>query len=137
MTIRSFAPGALASNRTSDMFVSMRRELDGLQRQVATGKKADTFGGLGFERRSSLDVRGKMAMLDGYKTSIEGGHLRLKVMAQVAERLDGMARETRSDLLGSGFDIGGDGRGTAQNHAEQRLREALDHLNKDINGHHL
>jgi hypothetical protein len=137
VTIRSFAPGALASNRASDMFVSMRRELDAMQRQLATGKKADSFAGLGFERRSSLDARGKMAMLQGYQTTIAGGTLRLKVMAQVAERLDGMARETRSDLLGSGFDIGGDGRGTAQNLAEQRLREALDHLNKDVNGRHL
>jgi flagellar hook-associated protein 3 FlgL len=137
MTIRSFAPGALASNRNSDMFVSMRRELDSLQRQLSTQKKADTFGGIGFERRSSLDVRGKMAMLNGYQSSIADGQLRLKTMAQVAERLDGMARETRSDLLGTGFDIGGDGRGIAQNLAEQRLREALDHLNKDINGRHL
>src|SRR5919107_1849365 len=119
------------------MFVSMRRELDSLQRQLSTGKRADSFAGLGFERRSSLDVRGKMAMLNGYQSTIAGGTLRLKLMAQVAERLDGMGRETRSDLLGTGFDIGGDGRGTAQNLAEQRLREALDHLNKDINGRHL
>jgi flagellar hook-associated protein 3 FlgL len=137
MTIRSFAPGALGTSRAADMFVSMRRELDDLQRQLATGKKAESFGGLGFERRSSLDVRGKMAMLSGYQTTIEAGTLRLKMMSQVAERLDGMARDTRSDLLGSGFDIGGDGRGIAQNLAEQRLREALDHLNKDVNGRYM
>jgi flagellin-like hook-associated protein FlgL len=137
VTIRSFAPGALANTRTADMFVSMRRELDDLQRQLATGKKSDTYAGLGFERRSSLDARGKMAMLSGYQTTIESGTLRLKMMSQVAERLDKMAGETRSDLLGSGFDIGGDGRGTAQFLAEQRLREALDHLNSDLNGRFL
>ncbi len=137
MTIRSFAPGALASTRTADMFVSMRRELDDLQRQLATGKKSDSYAGLGFERRTSLDFRGKMAMLTGYQNTIDGGTLRLKMMGQVAERLDEMAGETRSDLLGSGFDIGGDGRGTAQFLAEQRLREALDHLNSDLNGRFL
>ncbi len=137
MTIRAFTPGALAANRSADMFVAMRRELDGMQRQLATGMKSDSFGGLGFERRSSLDARGKMAMLAGYQSTIQAGTLRLTMMSQVAERLDGMARETRSDLLGSGFDIGADGRGTAQNLAEQRLREALDHLNKDVNGRFL
>src|SRR5215218_2306820 len=137
MTIRALAPGALAANRSADRFVSMRRELDDMQRQLATGLKSDSFGGLGFERRSSLDARGKMAMLSGYQTTIESGSLRLKMMSQVAERLDGMARDTRSDLLGSGFDIGGDGRGSAQNLAEQRMREALDHLNKDVNGRFL
>ena len=86
MTIRSFAPGALASTRTADMFVSMRRELDELQRQLATGKKSDTFAGLGFERRTSLDARGKMAMLAGYQQTIDNGTLRLKMMSQVAER---------------------------------------------------
>src|SRR5918998_333162 len=59
------------------------------------------------------------------------------MFVSMRRELDSLARETRSDLLGSGFDIGGDGRGTAQNLAEQRLREALDHLNKDINGRHL
>jgi flagellar hook-associated protein 3 FlgL len=137
MTIRPLAPGALAANRASDMFVSMRRELDSLQRQLATGKKTDSFGGLGFERRSSLDVRGKMAMLSGYQTAIEGGTLRLKIMAQATERLDGIARETRSDLMGAGFILGSDRRTMPQRLAEQRMREALDHLNNDVNGRYL
>jgi flagellar hook-associated protein 3 FlgL len=135
MTIRSFAPGALASQRTADMFVSMRRELDTLHRQLATGLKSETFGGLGFERRSSLDARGKMAMLDGYNQAIDHATVRLKVMTQVTERLDTLGRETRSGLLASGFDTAANG--TGRSLAEQRLREALDHLNKDVNGRFL
>jgi flagellin-like hook-associated protein FlgL len=135
VTIRSFAPGALASQRTSDMFVSMRRELDSLHRQLATGLKSETFGGLGFERRSSLDVRGKMAMLDGYNQSIAGASVRMKLMIQVTERLDALGRETRSGLLASGFDVAANG--TGRNLAEQRMREALDHLNKEVNGRYM
>jgi flagellar hook-associated protein 3 FlgL len=93
------------------MFVSMRRELDSLHRQLATGLKSETFGGLGFERRSSLDVRGKMAMLDGYNQSIDGASVRMKLMIQVTERLDALGRETRSGLLASGFDVAANGTG--------------------------
>ena len=77
MTIRPLAPGALVANRAADTFIAMRRDLDDMQRRLATGKVADSYAGLGFERRSSLDVRGKMAMLSGYNTTIDNGTLRL------------------------------------------------------------
>ena len=137
MTVRPFAAGAFAARHTADMFVGMRRELDSLQRQLATGLKSETYGGVGFERRSSLDVRGKMAMLSGYQESIEGATLRLKVMTQTMESLDAMGRDTRSDMIGIGFQIGSDGQTTAQHLAEQRLRQAIDQLNADLNGRYL
>jgi flagellar hook-associated protein 3 FlgL len=70
VTIRPLAPGALAAHRAGGFFVSMRENLEDLQRQLATGKKADTFGGLGFERRSSLDFRSKMALIAGYQDAM-------------------------------------------------------------------
>lgn len=137
MTVRPYAPGAVASFRNSDRFVAMQRQMDDLQRQLTTGKKADSFAGLGFERRSSLDFRGKISMLTGYQSTIETGTLRLKVMTQLTERLDVMARDTQSDLMNAGFVVGTDGRSRQQQLAEQRLREAIDHLNEHLNGRYL
>ena len=63
-----FAAGSLAAQRSGDLFVGMRRELDELQRQLATGQKSQTFGGLGLERRTSLDFRGKL-LGESYQTT--------------------------------------------------------------------
>src|SRR5829696_4133229 len=49
-----FAASSLAARRSGDLFVGMRRELDELQRQMATGQKSQTFGGLGLERRAAM-----------------------------------------------------------------------------------
>ena len=76
-----------------------------------------------------------MAMLDGYNQAIDGASVRMKLMIQVTERLDALGRETRSGLLASGFDVAANG--TGRNLAEQRMREALDHLNKEVNGRYM
>ena len=47
MTITSYGSGAYRSART-DTFVSSRNELEDLQRQLATKKRSETYGGLDF-----------------------------------------------------------------------------------------
>ena len=57
MTINPLIPGFQEARRNGDLFTQMRTSLNNLQRQMASGKRADTFGGLGFDRRVSLDFR--------------------------------------------------------------------------------
>ena len=45
MTITSYGTGAYRSART-DTFVSSRTELEDLQRQLATQKRSETYGGI-------------------------------------------------------------------------------------------
>ncbi|HEY8383119.1 MAG TPA: hypothetical protein VIL09_13305 [Microvirga sp.] len=129
---------ASSFNRSStDYFVSMRRDMEALQRQLSTGQKADTFGGLGFERRTSLDARAKLSSIEGYRASIDQADLRIKLMVQHLERLTKLGSDTKGDLIVPKFELLGDGRTFAQNNAEQRLKEALDLLNVDLAGRSL
>jgi hypothetical protein len=136
MAITPFRTGSLAGS-TSDLFVSMRREMLALQRQLVTGQKADTYGGLGFERRTSLDARAKLAAIETYTASIEQADLRIKMMTQNLERLNKLALDTKSDLTVPKFEPLSDGRTFAQKTAEQRLKEAIDLLNTDLAGRSL
>src|SRR5215204_1005079 len=132
-----FAAGSLAARRSGDLFVGMRRELDDLQRQMATGQRSQTFGGLGLERRASLDFRGKLSALDGYMASIKDAQLRVTMMTQGLERLTAMAGSTKSELSPPKFDPGSDGRTSAQVAAEDRLKLAIDILNSEIAGRYV
>lgn len=137
MILPSFSAGQVASQRSSDNFVTMRNDMAELQRQLSTGKKSDSFGGLGFERRSSLDLRAKLSTLDSYKTSIEGADTRIKLMMQSVERLSKISSETRSDVLLDRFDLGLQGATTASTNAQNRIKEAIDLLNGDYAGRRL
>lgn len=121
-------------NRSNDLFVSMRRDLLDLQRQLTTGQKAATYGGLGFERRTSLDVRAKLSAIEGYNATIDQSTLRLKVMLQNLERLNKIGQDTKSDTTLSRFEPQSDGRTFAQKNAEQRMKESIDLLNADFAG---
>src|SRR4051812_33180884 len=107
-----FSASSVSAQRSGDLFVGLRRELDGLQRQLATGQRSESFGSLGLERRASLDIRGKLSALDGYLATIKDTQFRITMMTQGLSSLTAMAGNTKADLLPPIFDIGADGRTT-------------------------
>jgi flagellar hook-associated protein 3 FlgL len=129
-----FSAGSVAARRSGDLFVGLRRELDELQRQLATGKRSDTYGGLGLERRASLDIRGKLSALEGYLATIKDAQFRLGLMSDGLSRLSAIGGSTKGDLAQPQFDPGADGRTTAQRSAQERLKLAIDVLNTETNG---
>ena len=135
MTVTSYTGSRAA--RGADRFVSMRRDLDALQRQLATGVRSQTYGGLGFGRQTSLDARGRLSAIEGYDAAIKDASLRLKVMTQGLEQLAAAARDTRTESLPPQFKIDTEGRTSLQKNAAQRLMLAVDVLNTDVNGRRL
>ena len=132
MTITSYvtplAAGSVAARRSGDLFVGLRRELDELQRQLTTGKKAQSYGGLGFDRGTSLDFRAKIAALGSYDAAIQSAELRTTMITKGLEQLQANASDVKSAVLPPKFDLDLDGRTSAQKDAEQRLQLAVDLL---------
>jgi flagellar hook-associated protein 3 FlgL len=137
MTISPFIPGNVMQRRSVDSFVSMRAQLDDLQRQMTTGKRSATSGGLGLDRRVSLDVRGKLASLDGYDENIQQGGFRLKLANQSVERISKLALEAKSDLRPNSFLLGAGGQTPGQQLSAEKLQQSIDALNIDQNGRFL
>jgi flagellin-like hook-associated protein FlgL len=135
--IDSFKPGQFFAKQTSDRFVSMRAQLDDLQRQMSTGKKSDTVGGLGIDRRVSLDVRGKLASIEGWSSTIKQGELRLKMMSQSAERFAKMTMEAKGDFRPNSYLLTATGQTPGQILSTEKLQQSIDALNMDINGRYL
>ncbi len=135
--IESFKPGQFFARQGADRFVSMRAQLDDLQRQMSTGKRSDTVGGLGIDRRVSLDVRGKLASIDGWSDTIVQGQLRLKMMSQSAERFAKLTLEAKGDFRPNSYLLTASGQTTGQILATEKFQQSIDALNMDINGRYL
>lgn len=121
----------------SDQLVSLRTQLDDLQRQLSTGKKSETYGGLGLDRRISLDAHGKVSNLDGWLKGIEQANLRIKFANQTLEGFNKLTQDAKSDVRVASYLPTSTGKTTGQILVEDRFRQAIDQLNIDIDGRYL
>lgn len=137
MTISPFAPGAVDARRTSDMFVQLRRQGVDLERQLTTGRRSDTFAGLGVQRGAALDLRARLSALGAFQANVKDADLRMRVMVQNVESLSRIASETRAGALAPSSGVVGGGRPLEQIKAQGDLAMAIDLLNAEIGGRHL
>lgn len=122
----------------SQMLVQMRTQLDELQRQLATGKRAESYGGLGIGRSLDLEARTRLARIDTYETTIFNVDLRVRLINTSLERLRAIGQETRADTRFSlTYQLVGGGQTAAQRASTLRLDEALSLLNEKAGDRYL
>lgn len=137
MTIGSLAPGAVSFLQSTDRMVAQRRSIDHLQQQMATGRKSQTFSGLGIDRRISLDARSKISAMEGFRAGIVDGRQRVKLMTNALSQMNKTVTDTRGELVTQPFQPSPAGKLRVQESAMQRLSLAVDLLNTDHNGRYL
>jgi flagellar hook-associated protein 3 FlgL len=98
-SIYPFAAGTLRSQVNVQSLLSMRYTFQDLQRQLASGQRSETYGGLGNERVSSLTFRNQTGIADGYSSVIDLTSIRLKVMDQSTNELRTLVETARSVML--------------------------------------
>ncbi|MEX2127766.1 MAG: flagellar biosynthesis protein FlgL [Xanthobacteraceae bacterium] len=127
-TIYGYATRATLTART---LTQMRSQLDDLARQLATGKRSETFSGLGLDRGLDLEVRMRLSRIASYENSIGTVDLRVTLMNTSLERLRGIGQEMRGDTrFPVTYELVGGGQTAAQRLAGQRFDEALSRLNE-------
>lgn len=94
-----FAGGMVGQQQNSRRLLTMRYQLDDLQRQIASGKKSQTFGGLGEARVSSLTFRNQTGVTEGYKSVIDITSIRLNIMDQSSNELRTLVDDARKVML--------------------------------------
>lgn len=134
MSLTPLAAGSLNARRTGESFSTMRRELDDLQRQIATGKRSDTYSGLGLGRRTSLDAGAKISAIEGYQGAITNGELRAKVVRTGLESLSKTVSALKQQGALATFDPNTGGRTALQLSSLNQLKNAIGVLNTDVNG---
>lgn len=137
MTLAPFAPGAFTNRRSADHFVQMRNQGSDLERQLSTGRRADSYAGLGVKRGPALDMRAKLNGLESFQNNIKDANLRMSMLMQSVEGLDKVSARTRSMLTTPSSNVFGGGVPQEQIMAQGDLKLAIDMLNADINGRYL
>lgn len=115
-----------------------RSDLIELQRQLATGKAAVSYGGLkASDRLTVLSLRAETAAVAAYRDVIKNVSIRLDVAQQTLGRFKSITDQTKTDALSNPFDLV-DGRQTGlQKTSALLFSEMVGLLNQDINGRRL
>ncbi len=108
--------------------VDMRRQLDDLQRQLATGKKSETYAGLGLDRGLAVGLRSRLSGIEAFQSSISHVNVRLNVAQTSLGRLADIGREVKSAAFQSSL-IDSNGSTIPQSTAYASLNEMLGLLN--------
>jgi flagellin-like hook-associated protein FlgL len=134
MPIEPLRPGNYAATAQARQLSQSRATLDDLQRQISSGKRSETWGGLGAERIVAIDARARNAEIEGYRQSIASAQGRLALMDRVMTQLSGISEETRSAAVAPPFDPGPTGRTSQQTFARSRFEEVVSLLNTSVQG---
>jgi flagellin-like hook-associated protein FlgL len=116
------------SSLTVQTLVEMRKQLDDLQRQLGTGKKSDTYAGLGLERGLAVGLRSRLSALEAFGSSINHVDVRLNVAQTALTRLNQIGRDVKSAAYQSS-NIASNGTTIPQSTAYASLNEMLGLLN--------
>jgi flagellar hook-associated protein 3 FlgL len=106
--------------------VGMRAQLGDLQRQLATGKRSDTYAGIGIDRGLTVGLRSHLSGLAAYGDTITSAKVRLELTQTALTRVASIGRETKA-VAAEMTTV--DGRSTAQASAVSSLGEILGLLN--------
>jgi flagellar hook-associated protein 3 FlgL len=136
--MNSISATSLNTTNTARTISQMRDQLSELQRQLGTGKKSDTYGGLGLGSGLVLNLRSQLSGTSVFSANSLNVETRVKLMNMSLERVRNIREETRADLTAPfDYSLVQDGQTAAQRSASGRLGEMLSLLNLDAGGRYL
>ena len=110
----------------------IRDQFDTLQRQMATGRRAETNATLGSERILSLVYRQQSAAVASFLQTIDLVDTRLKVISTTLNRISTVGSEAKAAIDPNLFSLQTNGRTTGQQAAMNYLQELMALLNADV-----
>jgi flagellar hook-associated protein 3 FlgL len=112
--------------------LDMRQQLDDLQRQLGTGKKANTYAGIGIDRGLTVGLNNQIATLDSYDTAIQMVGVRLTTAQTALGQIDTTANQVKEAAVQSRFTIDSSGQTSDQRNAYNQLDLVLGLLNTQV-----
>lgn len=117
-------------------FLQMKNQLVDLQRQLGSGKKSETYGGLGSDRSLALSVQGSRAQIASYQQNISLVQTRISIMNTALTGMQKSVASTKTALLSVDFTLAS-GQTVGQLTASNGLDAVIGMLNSDDGGRYL
>lgn len=119
----------IKSSFIGNSLLNVRSQLEGLQGQLGTGKKSETYAGLGDARSFAIGLRGQLSDLASYKDTIANVNTRLNIGNSVLQRLIDVGANIKTSASGSSTQLENSGQTMSQVRARDSLAEMLQLLN--------
>ena len=136
-TIRTIASGTYGATRQANLLVALRSQLDGMNRQLATGKKSESLGGLGAGRSSAMAMRARLSQSGAYSAVVERGLVRTGLMSGTIDHVTKIAASARSDALAAASATSPISIAASRSRALVGFDGAIGSLNADFDGQYL
>lgn len=134
MSNNIFRTGSSFLGRANLLLGQLNGDMKTLQRQLATGRYAESYGELSRGRITALSLRERLTGMETYGNVIQQVDLRVTMMESNLGRLDDIRQEAKQAAVNTPFQLTGYGQTVAQTSAFQQLDEAINLLNTDIAG---
>jgi flagellin-like hook-associated protein FlgL len=105
--------------------VQMRARLDDLQRQLGTGKKSETYAGVGLDRGLAVALRGRVSAVESFTDTIATVGVRLELAQTALGRIDELSRTVRTETRFTPYELDNTGQTMGQKNARFQLDELL------------
>jgi len=132
----AYSPTSSAA-RSSALMQDLRATMMDLQRQLSTGQKAATYGGLGPDRFTALNLQARLSQMTGYSNVIQSSSLRLTLMDKSMSGLNDIVKNAQSAATSATYEPNAAGRTIAQVSADDQLKMMIDLMNTDSAGQYL
>ncbi|MCK2054089.1 hypothetical protein [Methylobacterium sp. 37f] len=133
MSIAPFNASTYLGDRNTANLVGLKGRLDTLTNQLASGKTATTYGGLGTGRTTSLSAHAALSALDGYDAAITGATTRVTLANLSITQINNLGTNLQRSLAASN----GSTIDNTPQIARNSLDAAIDALNIDMGGQYL
>ncbi|MDQ8732593.1 flagellar biosynthesis protein FlgL [Bradyrhizobium sp. LHD-71] len=119
----------LRSTLSGNALLNVRAQLEDLSRQLGTGKKSETYAGLGVDRSFAIGLRAQLGNLASYKDTIANVNTRLEIGNSVLQRMIDIGSNIKTSASGSSTQLENTGQTMSQVRARDSLAEMLQLLN--------
>jgi flagellar hook-associated protein 3 FlgL len=124
------------SGQVVQSLVDMRQQLDDLQRQLGTGKRSDTYAGVGINSGFAVGLRAQVSTFAAYDDTISNVNVRLSLGQTALGRISDIADSMKGAAFQS-TSTGDSGSATSQMTASNNLDEVLGLLNSQAGDRYL
>lgn len=115
----------------------LKSQLDTLQTQLATGKKATDYSGMGASEGFAIFARAQLSNLSAFTTTMTSVNTTISTANTSLQSFSSIASQVKSAAVSGGAVVTGSGQTTGQQTAMLQLRSMLEILNTQVGGRYL
>lgn len=125
------------TNYLGTSILNLKSQIDTLTQQLSSGKKADTYAGLGIQSGFATGLRSQLSSLSAYSDTANMLNTRIGVVNLSLQGLIDAGSETKTAATGSALTLNADGQTPGQQTANASFSQAIALLNTESGGRYL